>query len=180
MSMITDTNQGPTGSTYQSVVCVCVCVCDLLCVLEGWDDTEGVVNSSSVSRGDHGRQSALSCMFVAIIVSCSKASASLIHTSSQNFISHNQATSPKCPWMNFYGCRLQHIDYVINCVLTWLGTSCPSQAAPSSWSSSSGNSWSFCGSSLSSLQFWVSVSTWVDVLPLRFGRQAAELNNMPC
>lgn len=72
-----------------SAICVCACVCDLLCVLEGWDDADGGVNSSSVGRGDNGRQSASSCVFVAVRVSC-KVSASLFRRSSSTFINLHQ------------------------------------------------------------------------------------------
>lgn len=65
-------------------------VCILLCVSEGWDDTEGGDSSSSVSGGDRGGQSALSCMFVVITASCGEFSGSLIHAPSSAFIHHNQ------------------------------------------------------------------------------------------
>lgn len=78
--------------SYLSVTfaCLYMYVCDLLCVLEGWHDTEGGVNSSSVGRGDNGRQSTPSCVFVALWISCGKVSASLIYRSSLTFINHTQ------------------------------------------------------------------------------------------
>ena len=60
--------------------------------------------------------------------------------------------------------------------LTCTGSTSPSRASLSTLLSPVG-SWRFGG--LSPPQPWVSVSTWVEVVPLRFEREAAELTNMP-